>query len=155
MAAFCLYLFDIQREIIRSHLKGLMGRKRMGKISDFFDRMAKKLYFCSPKAVIAQLVERQLPKLQVAGSRPVYRSNIRQRLASPSQGVSVCGRFPPTPNQPQWGGDFRQSSRKIEKWVYFFHFFLTFAPWYSSKTTNPAFQEAKAIWPLSLRGRIG
>ena len=32
--------------------------------------------FATSKAVIAQLVERQLPKLQVAGSRPVYRSSI-------------------------------------------------------------------------------
>lgn len=35
-----------------------------------------KVVFLQPqKAVIAQLVERQLPKLQVAGSRPVYRSD--------------------------------------------------------------------------------
>ena len=37
----------------------------------------KKLYFCNLKiADLAQLVERQLPKLQVAGSRPVIRSEI-------------------------------------------------------------------------------
>ena len=34
----------------------------------------KKLYFCARFAAVAQLVERQLPKLQVAGSRPVCRS---------------------------------------------------------------------------------
>ena len=35
--------------------------------------------FATSKAVIAQLVERQLPKLQVAGSRPVYRSILKQK----------------------------------------------------------------------------
>ncbi len=34
----------------------------------------KKVYFCARFAAVAQLVERQLPKLQVAGSRPVCRS---------------------------------------------------------------------------------
>lgn len=31
--------------------------------------------FESPKAKIAQLVEHQFPKLKVAGSNPVFRSN--------------------------------------------------------------------------------
>lgn len=41
------------------------------------EKLRKSLYLCRAKAVIAQLVERQLPKLQVAGSRPVYRSKER------------------------------------------------------------------------------
>lgn len=40
----------------------------------------KKLYFCNRFAAVAQLVERQLPKLQVAGSRPVYRSKEAKRM---------------------------------------------------------------------------
>lgn len=40
----------------------------------------KKLYFCNRFAAVAQLVERQLPKLQVAGSRPVCRSSKREVL---------------------------------------------------------------------------
>ena len=31
-------------------------------------------YLCIANAVVAQLVEHQLPKLRVAGSSPVYRS---------------------------------------------------------------------------------
>ena len=34
----------------------------------------KKAYLCVTNAVVAQLVEHQLPKLRVAGSNPVYRS---------------------------------------------------------------------------------
>lgn len=44
------------------------------------EKLRKSLYLCRAKAVIAQLVERQLPKLQVAGSNPVYRSKERQEV---------------------------------------------------------------------------
>ncbi len=36
------------------------------------------MYICTPFAVIAQLVEHQLPKLRVASSSLVYRSSVRQ-----------------------------------------------------------------------------
>ena len=35
----------------------------------------KNYYICTPFAEIAQLVEHQLPKLRVAGSIPVFRSD--------------------------------------------------------------------------------
>ena len=38
--------------------------------------MTKFLYFCVAFAIIAQLVEHWLPKPRVAGSSPVYRSQI-------------------------------------------------------------------------------
>ena len=45
------------------------------------EKLRKSLYLCRAKAVIAQLVELQLPKLQVAGSNPVYRSNKGEFMA--------------------------------------------------------------------------
>jgi hypothetical protein len=39
-----------------------------------------------PYADVAQLVERQLPKLEVAGSKPVVRSSLARRLSSRSRG---------------------------------------------------------------------
>ena len=37
-------------------------------------RFKKQLYICSPNAEIAQLVERNLAKVEVAGPNPVFRS---------------------------------------------------------------------------------
>ena len=37
------------------------------------------MYICTPFAVIAQLVEHQLPKLRVASSSLVYRSSVRRK----------------------------------------------------------------------------
>ena len=44
------------------------------KAPEEFRRREKKRTFASSNAVVAQLVEHQLPKLRVAGSNPVYRS---------------------------------------------------------------------------------
>lgn len=54
------------------------------------EKLRKSLYLCRAKAVIAQLVERQLPKLQVAGSRPVYRSNKGEFMAKVKLKCSKC-----------------------------------------------------------------
>ena len=41
----------------------------------FYDSFTKNNYFCNSKAVVAQLVEHQLPKLRVVSSSLIYRSD--------------------------------------------------------------------------------
>jgi hypothetical protein len=41
--------------------------------------MRKLSYFCLPQAAVAQLVERNLAKVEVAGSSPVCRSRLSRR----------------------------------------------------------------------------
>ena len=61
------------------HLSDIVQLPEVG-LPCFFEKfggLEKKGYFCGEElgyAVIAQLVEHQLPKLRVAGSSPVYRS---------------------------------------------------------------------------------
>ena len=53
--------------------------------------------FAYPSAVIAQLVEHQLPKLRVAGSSPVYRSNNPKRFKFLSLSLFAIAKKPNPP----------------------------------------------------------
>jgi hypothetical protein len=44
------------------------------------DRSARRVYNCGVLAEVAQLVERNLAKVEVAGSSPVFRSRFRQPM---------------------------------------------------------------------------
>ena len=60
--------------ILQKKLKNRLLIQKIGQTKAF---LRKKQYLCSQDANITQLVERNLPKVEVAGSSPVVRSSMK------------------------------------------------------------------------------